>query len=94
MPTISILFLNGPLIGYTVVYAGSLLSGALLESTASPNSTIDTTPVITVDTAPDNTIEIVNLLPNYFYVWNISARNQLGSTLPQTVGRTSPSARE
>ena len=94
VPTVSIIFLNGPIVGYTIEYVGSLLSSALFEFTNSPNSTLDTTSVLSVDVAAGSGIVIVDLLPNYLYNWSISVRNELGSTLPQTITRKSPSARE
>ncbi|KAI6649738.1 hypothetical protein LOD99_6527 [Oopsacas minuta] len=91
VPTLTIPFLNGLLLDYTIVYVGTLPSSDFFQSSNS-STILDVTSVDTVSVPAGNNITVCDFLPNYSYQLNVSARNAEGSTLPLTLEVTFPSA--
>ncbi|KAI6655606.1 hypothetical protein LOD99_2104 [Oopsacas minuta] len=77
-------FLGAELIGFTFSYQGFITFVNLFPNLNKKRAvdTIFMTEVTTVVTGPGNEFELMDLLPNYNYMLNVSANSPLGSTAP------------
>ena len=89
IPTVS--FLNGPLIGYTISYTGSVFGSKIFQSLTTLD-VIDTRDSQTIFLPAGNNITVINLIPNYIFSLSISASNSEGTTGSKDLGFELPPA--